>query len=67
MIQERTELSKISEDDVVRALKAVDTNNDDKINLDEFIQLIALFCSSKNNLRSRIEGKQRYTKFFYEF
>ena len=55
-IKERKELSSVTDDDVNRALKAIDTNNDDKINKEEFIQLILLFCSSKNNIKNRIDG-----------
>ena len=59
----RAELQGLSEDDVSRALKAIDRDNDDKLNFDEFVQLLTLFFSSKNNLQQRIAGKNqaRYT------
>lgn len=50
----RPELEGVSEEDVDRALKVIDSNNDDKINFEEFIQLLALFFSSKNNIQKRI-------------
>lgn len=53
----RAELQGVSEEDVNRALKAIDTNQDDKVNFDEFVQLLTLFFSSKNNLQQRITGK----------
>lgn len=36
------------------ALKAIDSDNDDKINFDEFIRFLYLFFSSKNNFRQRV-------------
>lgn len=53
----RAELQGVSEEDVNRALKAIDTNQDDKVNFDEFVQLLTLFFSSKNDLQHRIAGK----------
>lgn len=50
----RPELEGVLEEDVDRALKVIDSDNDEKINLGEFIQLLALFFSSKNNLQQRI-------------
>lgn len=55
-LNERQELSGVSQEDVERALNTIDSNNDNKINLDEFVQLLALFFSSKNNLKQRING-----------
>lgn len=54
--EQREELAGVTEEDVSRALRAVDSNNDDKVNFAEFVQLLALFCSSKNNLKQRING-----------
>jgi len=65
-IKERQELSAVTEDDVNRALRAIDTNNDDKINKEEFIQLILLFCSSKNNIKTRIDGILNYQSAVHE-
>lgn len=55
-LNQRTELKGVSEEDIERALKTIDSNQDDKINFDEFIQLLSLFFSSKNNLKQRITG-----------
>lgn len=50
----RQELEGVTEEDVDRALKVIDSDNDEKINFEEFIQLLSLFFSSKNNLQQRI-------------
>lgn len=50
----RSELEGVSEEDIDRALKTVDSDNDEKINFDEFVQLLSLFFASKNNLKQRI-------------
>jgi len=52
----RSELQDVTAEDVDRALKTVDTDEDEKINLDEFVQLLSFFFSSKNNLKQRING-----------
>lgn len=53
---DRKELEGITEEDVDRALKVVDGDNDNKVTFDEFIQLLSLFFSSKNNIKQRING-----------
>ena len=55
-ISQRMEMVDVTEEDVDRALKTVDSDNDDKVNFDEFVQLLALFFSSKNNIKQRISG-----------
>lgn len=50
----REELKEATEEDVTRALAAIDSDHDEKINMSEFIQLLSLFFSSKNNLQERI-------------
>merc|ERR1712127_1068926 len=52
----REELEGVTEEDVNRAIKAVDADNDNKVTFDEFIQLLSLFFSSKNNIKQRITG-----------
>jgi len=52
----RSELQDVTEEDIDRALKTIDTDSDDKVNFDEFVQLLSLFFSSKNNLKQRITG-----------
>ncbi|CAF1114477.1 unnamed protein product [Brachionus calyciflorus] len=47
---------KANEQDVDRALEAVDENKDDKITFDEFVQLLLLFFSSKNNVENRVSN-----------
>ncbi len=44
-----------TEEDVDRALAAVDTNHDDKINFDQFIKFMQLFFATNNNLKERLE------------
>jgi hypothetical protein len=46
---------KASEEDIDRALRSVDANRDDKITFDEFMNLLLLFFSSKENLERRVE------------
>ena len=54
VIKARKEIT-ATEDDVNRALATVDTNNDDKINFDQFIKFMALFFANNRNLKQRIE------------
>lgn len=56
-LSERPELEGASEEDVDRALKVIDSDNDEKINFEEFVKLLSLFFSSKDNLQKRITGK----------
>lgn len=46
---------KANADDIDRALKSVDGDKDDEITFAEFLNLLLLFFSSKNNLNKRIE------------
>ena len=46
---------KASQADIDRALKSVDGNSDDRITFDEFLNLLLLFFSSKENLEMRVE------------
>lgn len=55
-LETREELKEVTEEDVTRALTAIDSDHDEKINMSEFIQLLSLFFSSKNNLQERIAG-----------
>jgi hypothetical protein len=44
-----------TEADVDRALAAVDTNHDNKINFDQFIKFMQLFFATNNTLKERLE------------
>jgi hypothetical protein len=44
-----------SSEDIDRALRSVDGNRDDQITFDEFMNLLLLFFSSKENLERRVE------------
>jgi hypothetical protein len=46
---------KASAEDIDRALRSVDANRDDQITFDEFMNLLLLFFSSKENLERRVE------------
>jgi len=51
--------------DIKRALVATDSDNDTKINLDEFIHLLVLFFADKSNLRPRLESVLQNTGVFH--
>lgn len=54
VIKQRKEII-ATEEDVNRALAAVDTNHDDKINFDQFIKFMQLFFATNNTLKQRLE------------
>ena len=45
-----------TEDDVWRSLQTIDQDNDGYVNLDEFLSLLLLFYSSKQNLNERLNS-----------
>lgn len=56
---QRDELKEASEEDVDRALSAIDSDHDNKLNFDEFVHLLSLFFSSSNNLKQRISELEK--------
>jgi hypothetical protein len=54
VLKERNEILNANENDISRVLKTVDLNQDDRITFDEFVKLLLLFYSNKENLRKRL-------------
>lgn len=59
VIRQRKEIA-ASEADVDRALNVLDTNNDNKINFDQFIKFMQLFFATKSTLAERLERVINY-------
>lgn len=59
VIKQRKEII-ATEADIDRALAAVDTNHDNKINFDQFIKFMQLFFATNNTLKERLERVCNY-------
>lgn len=59
VIKQRKEII-ATEADIDRALTALDTNRDNKINFDQFIKFMQLFFATSNTLRERLERVCNY-------
>lgn len=57
---------KASRDDIKNALVAVDSDNDSKISLDEFLHLLVLFFADKSNLGERLISVLRNQSIFHQ-